>query len=124
MENKNIKDGKIEEQINLTMQSIEGMQRAKANPFLYEKVMSRLNQQPVQTNIPGWNYNTGIKYALVMLLFIVLNIATILQITNETNLVKVTQDTSVENSKKKETTNKKQSKGYFDDFINNDSYNF
>lgn len=124
MENKNIKDGKIEEQINLTMQSIEGMQRAKANPFLYEKVMSRLNQQPVQTNIPGWNYNTGIKYALVVLLFIALNIATILQITNETNSVKVTQDTSVENSKKKETTNKKQSKGYFDDFINNDSYNF
>lgn len=122
MKNNNKTENKTEEQINLTMQSIEGMQRAKANPFLYEKVMSRLNQQPVQTNIPGWNYNTGIKYALVMLIFIVLNVATILQITNETTIVKATETT--ESSKNKDINTKKESKGYFDDFINNDSYNF
>ncbi len=122
MKNNNKTENKTEEQINLTMQSIVGMQRAKANPFLYEKVMSRLNQQPVQTNIPGWNYNTGIKYALVMLIFIVLNVATILQITTETTTVKDTEST--ETSKIKETNTKKESKGYFDDFINNDSYNF
>lgn len=122
MKNNNKTENKTEEQINLTMQSIVGMQRAMANPFLYEKVMSRLNQQPVQTNIPGWNYNTGIKYALVMLIFIVLNVATILQITTETTTVKDTEST--ETSKIKETNTKKESKGYFDDFINNDSYNF
>jgi hypothetical protein len=122
MKNNNKTENKTEEQINLTMQSIEGMQRAKANPFLYEKVMSRLNQQPVQTNIPGWNYNTGIKYALVMLIFIVLNVATILQITTETTTVKATETT--ESSKNKDINTKKESKGYFDDFINNDSYNF
>ncbi|MBP9095508.1 MAG: hypothetical protein KBG21_02805 [Ignavibacteria bacterium] len=122
MKNNNKTENKTEEQINLTMQSVEGMQRAKANLFLYEKVMSRLNQQPVQTNIPGWNYNTGIKYALVMLIFIVLNVATILQITTETTTVKATETT--ESSKKKELNNTKDSKGYFDDFINNDSYNF
>ncbi len=122
MNNNNKTENKTEEQINLTMQTIEGMQRAKANPFLYEKVMSRLNQQPVQTNIPGWNYNTGIKYALVMLIFIVLNVATILQITTETTTVKATETT--ESSKNKDINTKKESKGYFDDFINNDSYNF
>ena len=122
MKNNNKTENKTEEQINLTMQSVEGMQRAKANLFLYEKVMSRLNQQPVQTNIPGWNYNTGIKYALVMLIFIVLNVATILQITTETTTVKATETT--ESSKNKDINTKKESKGYFDDFINNDSYNF
>ena len=122
MKNNNKTENKTEEQINLTMQSIVGMQRAKANPFLYEKVMSRLNQQPVQTNIPGWNYNTGIKYALVMLIFIVLNVATILQLTSETTTVKATETN--ESSKKKDLNNTKDSKGYFDDFINNDSYNF
>ncbi|MBN8570476.1 MAG: hypothetical protein J0M18_12670 [Ignavibacteria bacterium] len=124
MENKKIKEYGTEEQINLTLQSTEGMHRAKANPFLYEKVMSRLNQKPVQTNIPGWNYNTGIKYALVMLIFILLNVATILQISYETTTVNITKDTFGETSKKKEINTKEESKGYFDDFINNNSYNF
>lgn len=111
MKNNNKTDSRIEEQINLTMKSTEGMQRAKANPFLYEKIMSKINQP--SSDIPGWNYNTGIKYALIMLLFIALNIATILQISKDNIIVK---DTSSE-------TSKKESKGYFDDFINNDSYN-
>lgn len=123
MENNKQKDGKIEEQINLTLQSIEGLQRAKANPFLYEKVMARINQPPVQ-DIPGWNYGTGVKYALIMLLFLVLNIATILQMSNGNSSVKVTQGTS--GTTNTQTTQDKDSKGYFDDFINNNSgyYNY
>lgn len=115
MENKNKIGSKKEEQINLTFRSIEGMQRAKANPFLFEKVMSKINQ-PSSDN-REWSYNTGVKYALIMLLFIVLNIATILQISTEKKSDNVTNG----NIKKIETL--QQSKGYFDDFINNDSYN-
>ena len=111
MKNKNIKDNGIEEQINLTMQSTDGMRRAKSNPFLSEKVMLRINQTSSDTR--EWNYNTGIKYALIMLLFIALNIATILQISEDNSVAK---DISGE-------TSKNETKGYFDDFINNDSFN-
>ena len=111
MKNNSKTDNRIEEQINLTMQSTEGMQRAEANPFLYDKVISKINQPSFDSR--DWNYNKGIKYALIMLLFIALNIATILQISKDNNIAK---DTSIE-------TSKMESKGYFDDFINNDSYN-
>lgn len=111
MKNYNKTDIRIEEQVNMTMQSTDGMQRAKANPFLFEKVMLRINQPSSDTR--EWNYNTGIKYALIMLLFIALNIATILQISKDNSVVKDTSGKTSEN----------ESKGYFDDFINNDSYN-
>ncbi len=121
MENNTRKEN-IEEKVNLTLQSVEGMQRAKANPFLYEKVMNRLNSQINMQNtpseVPGWSYSKGIKYALVMLLFIALNIATILQISRDTTTVKVINQTSKETPKQK-----KESKGYFDDFINDTDYN-
>lgn len=117
MKNSNTKQN-IEEQINLTMQSIEGIQRANANPFLYEKVMMRVNTPEIPSEEPGWNYNRGVKYALVMLLFIALNIATILQISRDTITVKETNKTS------ETTETKKESKGYFDDFINDSGYNF
>lgn len=123
MENNNQKNGKIEEQINLTLQSVEGLHRAKANPFLYEKVMARINQPSAQ-NIPGWNYKAGVRYALIMLLFLVLNIATILQMSSENTSVKVSKGTSSQTNT--QTTQKQESKGYFDDFINNNNgyYNY
>jgi len=59
-----------------------------------------------------------------MLLFLVLNIATILQISSENSSVKVSKGTSAETNT--QTTQKQESKGYFDDFINNNSgyYNY
>lgn len=117
MENNTSKEN-IEAKINLTLESVQGMQRAKANPFLYEKVMNRINMQKTPSEVPGWSYGKGIKYALIMLLFIALNIATILQISRDTTTVKVAPKTSTETTKQK-----KESKGYFDDFINDTDYN-
>ena len=79
MENKNIKK---EEQINLTMQSIEGLLRAKANPFLYEKVMSRINSNANDSEI-NLNSLVNLKYAIVIIAFIVLNIFTIAKFSGE-----------------------------------------
>lgn len=118
----NTRKENIEEKINLTLESVKGMQRAKANPFLYEKVMNRINSQidmqKTPSEVPGWNSSKGIKYALIMLLFIALNIATILQISRDTTTVKVNRQTSTETK-----TQEKGTKGYFDDFINDTGYN-
>ena len=97
-----------EEEITLTMQSTEGMQRAKANPFLYEKVMARINTQinsqsntqNIPSEEPGWNFTLNIKYALVIIAFIILNVVTIAQFTGEnstkinTSGTKTTQEDS------------------------------
>ncbi|MBS1515317.1 MAG: hypothetical protein JSS63_09810 [Bacteroidetes bacterium] len=116
MKNRQDKEN-IEENINITMDSLQGMQRAKANPFLYEKVMTRINTQ-THSEAPEWDYGKSVKYALAMLLFLALNIATIVQISNDkTTTVKAADETS------KQTSSQKESKGYFDDFINDTSYN-
>jgi len=76
----------IEQEIELTLKSFEGAGRATANPYLYQKVTARLNEpeyvQYSQSNTPKQSdYSLGLnmKYAFVILAFIILNIVTIFQ---------------------------------------------
>jgi hypothetical protein len=85
MDSNNMKNSKAEEQIDLTMQSIKGIHRAKANPFLYQKVMARINNN---TEEPETNLNSvwNLKYAFLIIAFIILNIFTIAKFSGENTL--------------------------------------
>lgn len=116
MENKKIKEYGTEEQINLTLQSTEGMHRAKANPFLYEKVMARINEsarKPETIRNPLLN----LKYAFLIIVFIVLNIFTIAKFSGENTPPENRSKTSTTISPKEMFT-----KEYFESSSNNYGY--
>ena len=90
METKN----KIQEEINLTMQSIDGIKRADVNPYLFNKVMSRINEND-ETSVAS---NRGFRLAFVMLtLFIVVNIFTIFMIQKSSNQNTYTREQNINN---------------------------
>ena len=113
---KNKNNQNIEEEINLTMQSIEGMQRAQTNPFFYEKVMAKINDNSAlpQTN---WNPIINIKYAVVIALFVVLNIFTIAEFSGEKTVSKKTSGTEKPTTAKENFT-----KEYFESSSNTYGY--
>ncbi|MES2689506.1 MAG: hypothetical protein V4658_03840 [Bacteroidota bacterium] len=61
--------------ISKAFESIDGIQRAEASPFLYGKIITRIRE-----NIPAPVYYTGsvlIRFAMAMLLVAALNAATV-----------------------------------------------
>jgi hypothetical protein len=60
--------------IEKTMQSLDGMERAKANPFLYGKIMHRLRNGNFE---PVYNQQVVLRYALVVLLLTMVNVVSI-----------------------------------------------
>jgi hypothetical protein len=61
--------------INKTLNSLEGMKRAEASPFLYGRIMERMKQQ-----LPPPVYYTGkavIQFALAILLVASLNVVSV-----------------------------------------------
>jgi len=61
----------IEQEIDLMLQSLDGIKPAEANPFLYEKIMNRMNTRKRERFIVRY------KYAFVSLLIILINVLTL-----------------------------------------------
>ena len=66
------KHNKIEEEIEKTMQSIEGLEKAKANPYMFQRVQARIEEE-AQEKIPILKPN----FIVALLLIILLNVLTL-----------------------------------------------
>ena len=64
----------IEHKIEKTLQSIEGMEHAKVNPFLFGKIMSRMQTKRVE---PIYNGKVVLRYAFLLLLLGGINFFTV-----------------------------------------------
>jgi hypothetical protein len=67
-----MKNENIERRIEETLNSLEALQQAEANPFLYTNIEQRLKKRQ-QVSISG---NTFYRLAFALIIFIVLNIFT------------------------------------------------
>ncbi|HPS65974.1 MAG TPA: hypothetical protein PK447_10400 [Ignavibacteria bacterium] len=68
---------KIQDEVNLTLESADRVGRADVNPFLFEKVIYRMEKNP------DTGFNIRIKYVLAILILIVLNLFTVLHFKSE-----------------------------------------
>ncbi len=66
------KNNKIEE----TIQSIEGLKRADANPFLYAKIMQRLKEQTTVKKVHSPSKVFILRFALILIFAILVNVYT------------------------------------------------
>lgn len=71
--------------IQKSLDSIEGMTRASASPFLFGKIMSRFHQS-IQ-NTPYYTTNTIIRFAISMVLILAINVFSMQKIKNRTQPV-------------------------------------
>jgi len=62
--------GNKDEEVNLTLRSLEGIKAVKSNPFLYEKTLNRMNSRPEMQTY------AKLKYALFIAIFLILNAVT------------------------------------------------
>jgi len=71
----------IEQLVNETMESLDGLQRAEANPFLYTRIMQRLkNRSGYQ---PAYQRKLMPVMAVALVLFISLNILSFYKVNEE-----------------------------------------
>jgi hypothetical protein len=85
---------KIQDEIDQTMQSIEGIKRAGVNPYVFNKVMSRLNEKE-ETSIFTFK---GFKLAFAMVtLFIIVNLVTIFLIQKDSTQSVYTREQMIDN---------------------------
>jgi hypothetical protein len=72
----------IEQLVDAAMNSLDGLQPAEANPFLYTRIEQRLkNQQQVET------YGKSMfRLALVLIAFIILNVFTYDKLSSNNNM--------------------------------------
>ena len=90
------KNRNIENEINLTFESLNGIKPADANPYLFEKVMHKIQEHK---NV---NYGTKLKYALIITLLILINIVTFVYFSGGSN------DSTLTNTDDAKTTFKKE----------------
>jgi len=69
----------IEKEIDLTLESLDGINSAKANPSLYEKIINRMETRKRA------NYNPKLKYALIITLLVLINLFTFIYFSNGSN---------------------------------------
>jgi hypothetical protein len=76
----------IEQLVNETMESLEGVQQAPANPFLYTRIEQRLKSRQ------EYSYQRKLMpvLAIALVLFISLNVLSYLKVNNEPASVKNT----------------------------------
>jgi len=55
---------KIKEQVDLTMESLEGISHTKANPFLFNKILNRMNEPFREKGIFKKGYSLSLKYVI------------------------------------------------------------
>jgi hypothetical protein len=89
MDNRNDK----EKWVNEVMGSLEGMERAEGNPFLYGKVMSRLEKREVADVASSGSFLP--KWALAGVLVLVLNGMAIVKEIHRGNIARHTDVNSV-----------------------------
>jgi hypothetical protein len=73
------KQRNIEEEIDLTLESFNGIKPVEANPYIFEKVMNRMQNQKRN------NYYPKLKYALVISLLILINLFTFIYFSKGSN---------------------------------------
>jgi len=73
------KQRNIENEIDLTLDSLGGIKHAEANPYLFEKVMNRM------ANRKRTIYNPKLKYALIITLLVLINLLTFIIFSANTN---------------------------------------
>lgn len=78
-----MEEDKIKQQIDLIMESLESISRAQANPFLYEKIMNRMNEPSGVKRIVDNRFSLNLKYVLTILILIILNLFTIVQFSSD-----------------------------------------
>lgn len=66
------KHNKIEEEIQKTMESIEGLERMKANPFMFQRVHARIEEESNE-RLPILRVN----YVVALLIIFLLNVLTL-----------------------------------------------
>ena len=66
------RNGNINEEVEQAMQSLDGLQPATANPFLYTRIMQRMKNR-VQDKTYG---SQMFRLAMVLLIFIAINVFT------------------------------------------------
>lgn len=80
----------IEEEVERTLQSLEGIQRAEPDPFFYTRLQARMEQKFVKKT--GWQWRPVYAFAALALVLL-LNFATIYTLTHTS-----TQHTSAADS--------------------------
>jgi len=73
----------MEDTINKTIESLDGIHRAAGNPFLYEKVMQRINNNLLNT-APA-NNRIIWRFAALLALLISFNIMSLIYLNNFSN---------------------------------------
>ncbi|HEY5535746.1 MAG TPA: hypothetical protein VIL99_12545 [Ignavibacteria bacterium] len=85
---------KIQDEIDQTIQSIEGIKRAGVNPYVFNKIMSRLNEKEE----PSIFAFKGFKLAFAMVtLFIIVNLVTIFLIQKDSTQSVYTREQMIDN---------------------------
>lgn len=64
----------IEQHVKQALESLDGMEKAKANPFLYGKVMHRMQDRPAEQ---VYNGKVVLRYVMMILVLAGLNVATL-----------------------------------------------
>src|SRR5438128_2450510 len=70
--NRNILNKKIEDTIN----SLEGIKQADANPFLYTKIQERLNNKNIKKIFPVKQNIFVLRFAVILIAALLLNVFT------------------------------------------------
>jgi len=63
---------KIEEEIQKTMQSIDGLERLKANPFMFQRIQAKIEEE-ANEKLPILKVN----YLVALLIIVLLNVLTL-----------------------------------------------
>lgn len=66
------KQSKIEEEIRITMRSIDGIEKAKANPYMFQRVRARIEEESKQ-RLPILRVN----YIVALLIIVLMNVLTL-----------------------------------------------
>ena len=77
------KHNKIEEEIKKTMQSIEGLEQVKANPYMFQRVHARIEEE-ANERLPILRVN----YVVALLIIVLLNVLTLAYFYKDASSVK------------------------------------
>ena len=105
----------IQEEIDLTLQSLDGISKAEANPLLYEKIMNRMNEK-LKANLV-----IRYKYAFISLVVLIINLFSILYFAYSGDNTSVTNSITTNITTTKEEIIKNLATEYS---LTNNSYNY
>lgn len=90
------KNEEIEKRINDTINSLEGLGKAKANPFFYTRLEARMQEELLPANSP-FAFLGNLKLSVAVLtLFMVLNVVSIFLISGSSNDTTMQEEATLE----------------------------